>query len=250
MEDDVKCWYGARLMNFDPKLIWKEGTAHPALEVLHEDNHLLVVFKPHRALIQSDGSGHTTLFEATCDWLKTKYAKPGRVYLGLIHRLDRPASGLVVFAKTSKAAGRLSEQFRSREVEKGYELLVEGVPPTPAGKLVGSLLAPEEGNVRVVPDGEAGAKRAELDYRVIQSRNGKSLVHVDLGTGRKHQIRVQMAHAGCPIVGDSRYGAKGLFEEGSIALVATHLAVTHPTTGERLQFSLPERLSSVRQAWA
>lgn len=114
-----------------------------ALNVLFEDNHLLLVFKPHRVLIQSDGSGHSTLFEETCDWLKEKYQKPGRVYLGMVHRLDRPASGLVLFAKTSKAAGRLSEQFRTREVEKIYEIIVEGTPPA-HGRLKNYLRVREE----------------------------------------------------------------------------------------------------------
>ncbi len=218
--------------------------------VLYEDNHLLVVVKPHRVLVQSDSSGSPTLFLQICQWLKNKYQKPGNVFLGLVHRLDRPASGLMVFAKTSKAASRLSEQIRSRKMQKKYEVIAEAIPPEASGTLIHYLKSPENlGASLVFPDEEEGTKKAELSYEVLDQRAGESLIEINLKTGRRHQIRAQLAHLGYPVRGDGKYGAKAFFKEGSIALVATQLSFLHPTTQKPLSFWLPEELNSVRQFW-
>ena len=221
----------------------------PGLKVIYEDNHLLVVFKPHRLLIQGDHSKDPTLFKQACSWLKEKYQKPGNVYLGLIHRLDRPASGIVVFAKTSKAASRLSEQFREKSVKKIYHLLVEGQPVRDSGKCIHYLSDPLEGRAEVFETEKEGTKRAELNYRVIDSKNGGSLVEVELVTGRRHQIRAQMSSLGHPLWGDGRYGSKTPFVEGSIALVAGEISFSHPTKTERMRFELPSEYHSVKRFW-
>lgn len=219
-------------------------------QVIYEDNHLLVVVKPHRALVQSDSSGSPTLFLQICNWLKIKYQKPGNVFLGLVHRLDRPASGLMVFAKTSKAASRLSEQIRSRKMEKKYEVIVEGVPSAVSGTLIHYLKSPEGlGPTQVFSEEAEGTKKAELSYEVLEQKEGQSLVEINLKTGRRHQIRAQLSHLGCPVRGDGRYGAKNFFQEGSVALVATQLSFLHPTNQKTMNFTLPEELNSVRQFW-
>lgn len=231
-------------LSADPK-----ADSTPALKVIYEDNHVLVVFKPHRLLIQADHSSDATLFKQTCSWLKEKYQKPGNVYLGLVHRLDRPASGLVVFAKTSKAASRLSEQFREKSVSKTYHLLVEGKPLRETGKCIHYLTDPLEGRAEVFEKEQEGCKRAELNYRVVESKNGLSFVEVELVTGRRHQIRAQMSSLGHSLLGDGRYGSKTPFAEGSIALVAGAIAFSHPTKSERMKFELPLEYHSVKRFW-
>ncbi|NBX93792.1 MAG: RluA family pseudouridine synthase [Proteobacteria bacterium] len=221
----------------------------PDLHVLYEDNHLLLVFKPHRLLIQKDSTGDFTLFKQACLWLKQKYSKPGNVYLGLIHRLDRPASGIVIFAKTSKAASRLSEQFRAKTVEKKYMILVEGVPQLTQGKCLNYLSDPLDGRAEVHDLEVPGTKRSEMNYQVIGSKSGISLVEVELLTGRRHQIRAQMAHLGHPIVGDVRYGSKAVFSQGAVALVASSIAFEHPISKAVITFDLPDPLHSVRRYW-
>lgn len=221
----------------------------PELKVIHEDNHLLLVFKPHRLLIQGDQSGSPTLFLQICEWLREKYQKPGNVFLGMVHRLDRPASGLVVFAKTSKGASRLSEQIRAKEMTKKYQLVVQGELKTSSGKCVHYLSDPESGRSQVFEEPREDTKKAELCYRVLGVKKGLSLIEVDLITGRRHQIRAQMAHLGFPIVGDGRYGATLFFKEGSIALVATQLGFKHPTTKEMMLFELPDELNSAKRFW-
>ncbi|MFM8270656.1 MAG: RluA family pseudouridine synthase [Pseudomonadota bacterium] len=219
----------------------------PLLKVIHEDNHLLLVFKPHRQLIQSDQLGSPTLFLQICDWLKEKYQKPGKVFLGMVHRLDRPAAGLVVFAKTSKGASRLSEQIRAKEMKKKYQMVVQGEFKNSSGECVHYLSDPESGRSQVFDEPREHTKKAELFYRVLEVKKGLSLVEVDLITGRRHQIRAQMAHLGFPIVGDGRYGASLFFKEGSIALVATQLGFKHPTTREMMSFDLPDELNSAKR---
>jgi 23S rRNA pseudouridine1911/1915/1917 synthase len=220
-----------------------------ALKVVYEDNHVLVVFKPHRLLIQSDQSGSPTLFLQICEWLKEKYQKPGKVFLGMVHRLDRPAAGLVVFAKTSKGASRLSEQIRAKEMAKKYQILVQGEFTTPGGNCIHYLTDPGGGRSEVFEEPMKDTKKAELNYRVLGVKKGLSWVEVDLITGRRHQIRAQMAHLGFPIMGDGRYGASLFFREGSIALVASELGFKHPTTKETLVFVLPDELNSVKRFW-
>ena len=209
--------------------------------VLFEDNHLLVMVKPAGMLTQADRTGDVSLFELAKRYLKEEYEKPGEVYLGLVHRLDRPVGGVIVFARTSKAARRLSEQFRSHDTKKIYWAVVEGAPCPPEGELIDSLI--KSGTMmRAAPPGTAGGREARLIYRTLDSRGDKSLLEVELVTGRKHQIRAQLAAMGSPIVGDIKYGAKGGLSGrrdqgdivGTIRLFARSLAFRHPITGREI----------------
>lgn len=222
---------------------------NPNLQVLYEDNHLLGVFKPHRLLIQSDHSGSLTLFLQVCHWLKEKYSKSGNVYLGLLHRLDRPAAGVVLFGKTSKGASRLSEQIRERKVEKRYQLIVEGVPPQKQGTCEHYLFPGENQRMQVEETDSGRGKVAKLTYRCLETKGNLSLLEVHLITGRRHQIRAQLAYLGCPILGDGRYGATQSFLPGSIALVASQLSFDHPISQERKMIEIPFELNSVRKFW-
>ncbi len=208
-----------------------------ALQVLHTDNHLLVVYKPGGVPVQADASGDPDLLTMGKAWIAEQFAKPGAVYLGLVHRLDRPARGVVVFGRTSKAAARLSEQFRERGVEKVYRVVVCGQPRAATGTLTHWLESGENGT-RVVPQGRG--KLSTLDYRVLDRRGGLTLCEIDLHTGRKHQIRAQLAAIGCPVLGDLRYGAPAPLPDRCIALLAARLTLDHPTTKARLQFRAPE----------
>jgi len=206
------------------------------LDILYEDNHLLAVYKPAGLLVQGDETGDPTLLEAAKAWLKNKYAKPGNVFLGLVHRLDRPVAGVLLFAKTSKAASRLAAQFREGRVEKIYRAVVEGRPEPAEDTLGGFLVKDRELNRSRLAQAETpGAKEVVLDYRVLGSAKGVSLVEIVPKTGRSHQIRVQLAGAGCPVVGDVKYGATNAFENGRIALYARVLRVTHPTRDEQVE---------------
>lgn len=202
------------------------------LEVLYLDNHLLVVRKPAGVLAQADQTGDISLLEQGKAFLKAQFNKPGEVFLGLVHRLDRPASGVVVFARTSKAASRLSAQFRTRQIEKKYWALVEGQTPE-RGHLVHHL-ARRQSRSRVVapPDGQ----RAELSYVRRKYADGASWVEIDLETGRHHQIRVQFSQIGHPLLGDFKYGAQKPFPNRALALHARALTVMHPTTQEHMTF--------------
>ena len=204
------------------------------IEVVHEDNHLLVVNKPAGLLAQGDHTGDATLVDLAKAYLKEKYNKPGNVYLGLVHRLDRPASGLVVLAKTSKAASRLSEQFRKSSIEKYYTALVEGLPPS-SGDWTDDLIRDEQ-HSRVARPGEHGGKKARLTYEVVAQHHKHTRVYIHLITGRHHQIRVQFAARKHPLLGDMRYHSTQSFPNRAIALHATQLSIDHPTTKERLTF--------------
>jgi 23S rRNA pseudouridine1911/1915/1917 synthase len=206
------------------------------LPVIHEDNHLLVVFKPAGVLVQGDRSGETSLLDLARQYLKRKYDKPGNVYLGLVHRLDRNVSGVVVLARTSKAAGRLSAQFRDKTVTKTYLAVTEGAPAPPAGRLTAWLGARADARGRTPAGPFPEAKEAELGYRTLDRRGGRALVEVVPVTGRRHQIRVQMALAGCPLLGDVKYGASGRLPEHRVALHAWKLALKHPVGGAALEF--------------
>jgi 23S rRNA pseudouridine1911/1915/1917 synthase len=174
------------------------------------------------------------------EYIKEKYQKPGAVFLGLIHRLDRPVSGIVIFGKTSKGASRLSEQFRAHTVKKIYHALVEGKIENKEGILVNYLFKDSEKNFVTVFDTPHGeAKRAELSYKVIEYRDKNTVVEIELKTGRSHQIRTQFAHIGHPLVGDSKYGAKAKFKPGAIALAAVQLEFDQPVMGERIVISEP-----------
>lgn len=207
------------------------------LRVLYEDNHVIAVVKPARVPIQGDISGDSSLLELVKAYLKAKYEKPGNVFLGLVHRLDRPVSGVVVFAKTSKAASRLSESFRTRDVEKVYQAWVEGSVKG-QGQLKHFLKSEEGRPVEVRANSFEGAKEAILNYRVLETGSEKSLLEITLLTGRKHQIRAQLGIIGHAILGDKKYGSKFKFREGEIALTAVRLKFPHPTKEESILVEL------------
>ncbi len=206
------------------------------LKILHEDNHIIVVLKPQGIPSCGDESGDENMLDAVKEYIRTVYKKPGNVYVGLVHRLDRPTGGVMVFAKTSKAAARLSEQMRTGDFEKKYLAVLSAVPKEPQGKLVNYLKKNAVNNmVYLCPPTTEGAKLASLEYRVAEEKGGCALAEVKLHTGRSHQIRVQMAGIGCPLVGDMRYGGENA-KKGNLALWAYSLAFTHPVTKERLRF--------------
>ena len=205
-------------------------------EILFEDNHILVVLKEQNLASCPDESGDENLLDLLKDYLKRTYDKPGNVYLGLVHRLDRPTGGVMVFAKTSKAAGRLSEQMKTGDFEKRYLTVLNGAPSPESGKLVNYLKKNTINNmVYLSTEGTDGAKYAALDYRVLEKRGGLALTEVKLHTGRSHQIRVQFAGIAHPVYGDMRYGGEFAIK-GRLALWAYSLAFTHPVTKERMRF--------------
>ncbi|MCZ8513008.1 RluA family pseudouridine synthase [Paenibacillus filicis] len=209
----------------------------PVIPVLYEDNHVLVVVKPPNVPSQEDDSRDPDMLTLLKADLKHRHGKPGNVFLGLVHRLDRPVGGVMVFAKTSKAASRLSDAVRTRSIRKEYTAVVHGRPKEPQGTLTHYLLKdPKTNRVSVVPPAKSGAKEAVLDYRVLGSRDGCSKVQIELHTGRPHQIRVQFAAIGCPLVGDQRYGGPRAEPGQQIALWSTRLEFEHPTTKETLSF--------------
>jgi len=203
------------------------------VKVLYEDNHLIAVFKPAGILVQGDETGDECLMDEVKAYLKEKYNKPGQVFLGLLHRLDRPVSGVVLFAKTSKGATRLSEQIRNHSVKKTYKCLVEGKPKKEKGTLINWLRKDEQKNKTTVFDVARGdAFYAELDYRVLKTNGKNSLLEINLKTGRPHQIRSQLAHIGHPILGDLKYGAKVANIDKSISLCSTSFTFETATGGE------------------
>ena len=211
------------------------------MKVLYEDNHLIAVYKPAGTLVQGDETGDVCLMDLVKEYLKEKYQKPGAVFLGLIHRLDRPVSGIVLFAKTSKGASRLSEQFRAHTVTKIYHALVEGNIEKKEGVLVHYIVKDHGKNTVAVYDAPKGdAKYAELKYQVVESREENTVVEIELKTGRSHQIRSQFAHIGHPLLGDGKYGAQKEYKKGAIALAAVELQFDQPVTGERVTITEPE----------
>ncbi len=211
---------------------------HHRWPVFHADNHLLVLYKPAGLPAQGDESGDPCLLDLARGWVKQRYQKPGKVFLGLVHRLDRPVAGVMLFARTSKAAARLSAAFRSRMTRKRYVAILDGRLPAPAGVLVHHIERHERTS-RIVPGPTPTSREARLSYRVLETAAGRSRVSVALETGRRHQIRLQFAYLGCPILGDLRYGAPAPLPARQIALFAQELSVEHPTRGERLTFSAP-----------
>ncbi|PZE21887.1 RluA family pseudouridine synthase [Paenibacillus xerothermodurans] len=210
----------------------------PEVPVLYEDNHVIVVVKPVNVPTQADDSRDPDLLTLIKQDLKQRHHKPGNVYLGLVHRLDRPVGGVMVFAKTSKAASRLSDAVRTRSIGKRYTAVVHGKPKQPQGTLRHYLLKDTKSNmVCVVPESKAGGKEAILDYRLLDHADGLSLIEVELHTGRPHQIRVQFAAIGCPLVGDQRYGMHLTKPGQQIALWSTKLSFEHPVTKEMLTFT-------------
>ncbi len=203
------------------------------IEVLYVDNHLLALAKPAGVPVVPGDSGDVSLFDEAKAWIKREYAKPGDVFLGVVHRLDRPVSGVVLFARTSKAASRLSEQFRERESRKLYFGVAARMPREASGEIVQWLVKDETRNVvSVVHEGASGAQRSVTRWKVVGARDG--LVHLDLEplTGRAHQLRVAAATLGAPLLGDLKYGAERALPDKSIALHAAELEVEHPTLRE------------------
>ena len=208
----------------------------PALPVLYEDNHLLVVNKPAGLATQGVIEGVPSVVTAAKAYLQRKFNKPGNVYLGVVSRLDASVSGVLVLARTSKAAARLTEQFRQATTEKLYWALVARAPRPAASDLDHWVVKDDKAmRMRVVPPRTRAAQHARLSYRTLNVETGRTLVEVCLHTGRKHQIRLQLAEIGCPILGDRKYGSRAPFANG-IALHATRLTIEHPTTKERLTF--------------
>ena len=205
--------------------------------ILHEDNSVLVVVKPQNIPSQADSSGDLDLLTLLKQYVKEKYDKPGNVYLGLVHRLDRPTGGVMVFAKNSKAAERLSKQIVDGEMTKQYLATVLGAPKERKGTLVNYLKKNAlTNNVYVATFGDHNANRAELSYEVLESQADTSLVKVQLGTGRSHQIRVQFSAIGCPVFGDVRYGGDALGKGYNLALWAYRLEFFHPISKNRMVF--------------
>jgi 23S rRNA pseudouridine1911/1915/1917 synthase len=211
------------------------------LRILYEDNHLIAVCKPAGMLTQGDQSGEESLLDAVKHSIAVRFAKPGNVFVGLLHRLDRPVSGVVLFAKTSKAASRLSEQIRSRQVAKIYRARVEGVLDPRAGRL-SHFHSHREGEraVRIFSTASENSKIASLCYETRWVDHAGSVLEIELETGRKHQIRAQLAHVGHPIVGDALYGARK--RQGAIALCSVRLSFRHPIAKHEVSVVLPPEL--------
>lgn len=210
------------------------------LEILHEDNHTIVVNKKASDLVQGDKTGDEPLPDRIKAYLKEKYDKPGNVFCGVVHRLDRPTSGALVFARTSKALERLNEQFREKETGKIYWAITAEMPPKAEDRLVNFLAKNESQNKSyVVKEGSKNAKKAILNYKHIGSSDKYQLLEIELETGRHHQIRCQLSHIGCTIKGDLKYGAKRSNPDGSIHLHARKLSFLHPTTKEKITVTAP-----------
>ncbi len=210
------------------------------LQVLHEDNHIIVINKRVGDLVQGDKTGDKPLSEIVKEYIKEKYNKPGEVFLGVVHRLDRPTTGIVVFAKTSKALTRLNELFSKRETQKTYWAVVKNKPPKSEDNLVHFLKRNEKSNsskahIKEVPE----SKRASLDYKIIKELNNYFALEINLHTGRHHQIRSQLSAIGCPIKGDLKYGFERSNPDGGIHLHAQKLAFIHPVTKEELVLLAP-----------
>ncbi|MFM2206664.1 MAG: hypothetical protein RL213_639 [Bacteroidota bacterium] len=211
--------------------------------ILYEDNHLIAVNKLPGEIVQGDKTGDEPLSDALKLYIKHKYDKPGEVFLGVVHRLDRPVSGVVVFARTSKALARMNELFRERKTEKTYWAVVQHRPAEPRASLVDYLFKDEAKNKSfVTEEGRRGASRCWLDYELLSASDRYFLLEVKPHTGRHHQIRVQLSNIGCPIKGDLKYGADRSNEDGSIHLHARRLSFVHPVSRQEIVItaSVPE----------
>ncbi len=211
------------------------------LRVLHEDNHCLVVVKSPQILSQKSKRTDISLLEIVKAWLKRKYNKKGNVFLGVIHRIDKPVCGLVLMAKTSKAASRLAEDLRNHSIERNYLALVEGVLPEPQGFVTSYLSQNAIPKVDVSPFPKRNYKEASLYYKVIRKGSKTTLIDIKLFTGRKHQIRAQMAFLGCPVIGDRKYCASIGYKEGAIGLYSKSIKFIHPTTKDVIYVELSDK---------
>lgn len=210
------------------------------MKVLYEDNHIIVVNKESGEIVQGDKTGDTPLSDIVKDYIKVKYQKPGNVFLGVVHRLDRPVSGAVVFARTSKALSRLNEMFRRGEVHKTYWAIVKNKPKADAATLVSWIVRNEKQNKSYAYDHEVKAsKKAVLDYRLIASGDTYHILEIRLHTGRHHQIRCQLAAMGCPIKGDLKYGSQRSNADGSISLLSRHTEFLHPVSKQLIAVDAP-----------
>ena len=206
-----------------------------SIKVIYEDNHIIAINKNVGDIVQGDKTGDTPLSDLVKQYIKEKYEKPGDVYLGVVHRIDRPVSGVVLFARTSKAAARLSELFRDKHITKTYWAVVKDKPPHQSGTLVHYLLKNEKKNMsKAYAKEQNGALRSELEYKILFSGDNYTLLEVKPISGRHHQIRVQLSAIGCPIKGDLKYGAKRSNENGGIHLHARQVAFMHPTKEEKI----------------
>lgn len=205
------------------------------MKVVYEDNHIIIVSKRSGEIVQGDKTGDKTLADEVKAYIKEKYAKPGNVFLGITHRLDRPVWGLVVFARTSKALARLNDMFREGNVNKTYWAICQNAPEVPEATLTHWLTRNERQNKSYAYDKEVpGAKKAVLHYRTIGNSERYTLIEVKLMTGRHHQIRCQLAKIGCPIKGDLKYGARRSNPDGSISLLARKIEFAHPVSKEHI----------------
>lgn len=210
------------------------------MDVIYEDNHIIVVNKAPGEIVQGDKTGDEPLSESVKRYLKVKNNKPGNVFCGVVHRLDRPVGGLVVFAKTSKALARLNEMFREGKVHKSYYAITRNLPKEPEGELKGYIKTIEKSNKSLYSlTPKEGYKEARLRYKLIASSNRYHLIEVQLLTGRKHQIRVQLSSMGCPIRGDLKYGDKRSNPDGSISLLAYHIEFVHPVSAKPISLYAP-----------
>ncbi len=210
------------------------------MEIIYEDNHLLIVNKLPGEIVQGDKTGDKPLVEELKERLKAKYNKPGNVFCGVVHRLDRPVGGLVVFAKTSKALARLNEMFRNGDVKKTYWAITRNMPPKNEDTLVHYITSVERNNKSYASISEKkGFQKAILSYRHIASSDRYHLLEINLMTGRKHQIRVQLSSIGCPVKGDLKYGDKRSNPDGSISLMAHRIQFIHPVSGKEIDVTAP-----------
>ena len=221
------------------------------MEIVYEDNHLIIVNKACGEIVQGDRTGDEPLVETLKQWIKEKYQKPGNVFCGVIHRIDRPTSGLVVFARTSKGLSRMNELFRKGEVHKTYWAIVQNRPPKQTDTLTHYLVAHEKRNRTEVFDApKEGAQKAVLKYRVIAEGERYHLLEVELLTGRKHQIRAQLSHIGCPIKGDLKYGARRSNPGGGISLQSHRICFQHPVSKLEIDITAPVPPQPLWQALA
>ena len=218
------------------------------MQVVYEDNHIIIVYKESGEIVQGDKTGDTPLAETVKAYIKEKYAKPGAVFLGVVHRLDRPVCGLVVFARTSKALSRLNDMFRKGEVHKTYWALVQNHPALPEGTLEHWLTRNEKQNKSYAyPREVPGSKKAILKYRLIGQSERYFLLEINLLTGRHHQIRCQLSAMGCPIKGDLKYGSKRSNADGSISLLSHRIDFIHPVSKEHIVVESPLPVDNIWQ---
>lgn len=221
------------------------------MEVVYEDNHIIIVNKQSGEIVQGDKTGDRPLSDTVKEYIKVKYHKPGNVFLGVVHRLDRPVSGLVVFAKTSKALARLNEMFRNGDVHKTYWAIVKNTPTQSEAELNNWIVRNEKQNKSYVYDHEVkNSKNARLRYSVLARTDRYTLLEVHLMTGRHHQIRCQLSHIGCPIKGDLKYGFPRSNPDGGISLMAKRIEFVHPVSKDTIQVEAPTPSDALWKALA